>query len=644
MRSPRSSLLFVLAFAGGFHVMALEMCAFRALLFTFGSSIYVTGVLLTLVMFALSVGYAAGGRASERYQLGFLAYLLLMVAVYLNVVDVALGPTVLDGSFSARAWFSAEATINTIPPALAVTALYVPPMFGLALVSPYLIRRLASDQPRGSGFGTSAGNLMAVSTVGSIAGTLAGTFLLIPYLGVPGTVGVISTSLVLMAAVTLWLEGPRTLRAASVVGVAASSAAVFLLPEPRADNLVAQVDSAYGRISVYREVDEDRDEVLRAVTTRGYEDSVVYPGRPLKDQIGLAYVSLGRALGARRYLVLGVAGGGAIAQIRAADPSADVTGVELVPAAVELARDVFGVKTDERTHLVVEDARVFLRSTTQTYDYIIVDLFRGDHAPIQCATAEFFALVRARLGAGGVMFVNSNLGESEVDNGYHLRLPRNHFHSAILRAGFADAYQHDFFALGMVYAFRDAMPIDALLTRIADASLDPQLPAELRASLALSYLQITPVPQERGRYRPFTDEWVPETLLQERFKVPEFMRHTLRAVSSPPWRQRWERRVDARDLEVTLAGHLAAHWSENAVLGVDGAAYCAEVESLYRSMRDPRTAFAKYFWPQLCWEVALAPGPFADYVQALRLVSENRGPEALPALLVAVERLRAPRS
>jgi len=46
--------------------MALEICGFRVLQTTLGSSIVVTGILLTVMMILLSAGYYVGGLTSRR--------------------------------------------------------------------------------------------------------------------------------------------------------------------------------------------------------------------------------------------------------------------------------------------------------------------------------------------------------------------------------------------------------------------------------------------------------------------------------------------------------------------------------------------------------------------------------------------------
>ena len=60
------ALVLLLAFAGGFIVMSLELLGGRILQPYFGSSVHVWGSVITVFMLALSIGYLIGGRMSAH--------------------------------------------------------------------------------------------------------------------------------------------------------------------------------------------------------------------------------------------------------------------------------------------------------------------------------------------------------------------------------------------------------------------------------------------------------------------------------------------------------------------------------------------------------------------------------------------------
>jgi len=99
----------------------------------------------------------------------------------------------------------------------------------------------------------------------------------------------------------------------------------------------------------------------------------------------------------------GISAGGALAH-----PIASLHLVEIVPGVARAAEHFFGdanrdVYRDPRTHVVLDDARNFIRATRERFDVIIADLF----VPWQAGTGslytrEHFEAVRAHLEPGGL--------------------------------------------------------------------------------------------------------------------------------------------------------------------------------------------------------------------------------------------------
>ena len=126
--------------------MLLEMCAFRVLTTTFGSSIHVTGVLLALVMVALAGGYWLGGRASRRStSIAPLLVILAGVTAYVVVTGIWLVEPILDRCFALRRSIDDVLLRDALPPSIVTLVLYAVPMTGLSQVSPFLIRVLAAS-------------------------------------------------------------------------------------------------------------------------------------------------------------------------------------------------------------------------------------------------------------------------------------------------------------------------------------------------------------------------------------------------------------------------------------------------------------------------------------------------------------------
>ena len=153
----------------GFASMTLEILASNLMAPYFGTSVYTWGSVIGVFLVAMTLGYALGGIVSRRTQRfpvlgGILAIgsslVVAMPFVYGSIcaviVDLDLGPK--------------------LGPLLATAALMSPSVLTFSGVSPFLINVLTTTR-REAGF--SAGLVLALSTAGSIAGTILTSFYLI---------------------------------------------------------------------------------------------------------------------------------------------------------------------------------------------------------------------------------------------------------------------------------------------------------------------------------------------------------------------------------------------------------------------------------------------------------------------------------
>lgn len=105
-------------------------------------------------------------------------------------------------------------------------------------------------------------------------------------------------------------------------------------------------------------------------------------------------------------LEVGVGGGTTISYLHRFLPDTRITGVELDPGVVELAKAHFGLTEDDRLRIAVADGRAFLAEDEGKHDLIYVDAYRGTWVPETLTSVEFFRIVEKRLAPGGVVAQN----------------------------------------------------------------------------------------------------------------------------------------------------------------------------------------------------------------------------------------------
>ena len=112
----------------------------------------------------------------------------------------------------------------------------------------------------------------------------------------------------------------------------------------------------------------------------------------------------------KRVLMEGLGGGSTPRAYQHYYTNVMVDTVEIDPVVVEVAKKYFGVVETPKHKIHINDGRVFLRQTTNTYDVILMDAYSigryGSSLPRQLTTKEFFTIARDHLTTNGVFAYN----------------------------------------------------------------------------------------------------------------------------------------------------------------------------------------------------------------------------------------------
>jgi hypothetical protein len=161
-------------FICGAIVMSFEILGSRVLAPNFGSSVFVWGSLISVFLAGLSAGYYLGGRladidpSSRKLSLIIIAPGLLFLTFPLYSTPIS--DWIFMKDFGVR-----------MSPLIASTVLFLIPSVFLGIVSPYTAKLMICSLHTS---GKTIGTLYALSTFGSIIGTLITSFYLISLAGV----------------------------------------------------------------------------------------------------------------------------------------------------------------------------------------------------------------------------------------------------------------------------------------------------------------------------------------------------------------------------------------------------------------------------------------------------------------------------
>lgn len=376
--------LLATCFVTGAIVLVLEVLGFRLFAPYFGSSVYVSGTHVGLVLAALSLGYVLGGRIADRRPEAWIVYACIFAAG-LYLVGVLAGHEWLLARLRDRGTIAGTM--------VATTVIFAVPMVLLSMVSPYFIRLTAST----GAVGAVAGNIFALSTLGSILGSLLATFVLIPSLGSAATLRLCVATLLATGAAGLWWA-----RGVRVVALALPLAAVPMHAEP-VPGLLLRTESLYNTITI-QELDGVRFMALN--DPRWRQSYAPEPGAMELMTYRELFALAPKLTDVRRVLILGMSAGASLRELRYYY-DAEIDAVDIDPEVIRLAQTHFGVRADARTRLIAADARPFLARGDGVWDFVEIDLFQGGpEIPFYVATREFFEAVRARTSEHGVVMMN----------------------------------------------------------------------------------------------------------------------------------------------------------------------------------------------------------------------------------------------
>ena len=366
--------------------MAMELTAFRLYAPYFGNSIYVWGSMISVVMLALSAGYALGGWSADRWPTDAVLYFVIFGSGVYQLVIVFVMRAVL-----LKLWLWGEFS----GPVTATLVIFGPPMAGLAMCSPFVVRLLA----RGGHVGITVGSVFALSTVGSIAGVLGTSFYLVPRFGTRATMEIVCVASLFIGAAGL------TKRRKVAVLTLLPIALLLLARAPEApETLIYASESPYNRIRV------DEYNGLRLLMLNDFRNFQTIE-RIGSDHSGfyLDEFALGPLIvPAKNLLVLGMGAGGSIKASRAVAPDLEVDAVEIDPEVQRVAQRFFELpKNDPKLRVHIADARPWLAMHRDKRDIVHIDLFQGGpFVPFYLTTVEFFAMVRSRMANNAVLIVN----------------------------------------------------------------------------------------------------------------------------------------------------------------------------------------------------------------------------------------------
>jgi len=410
--SARRAVLIVFALSG-FASLALEVIWFRVLVLLVRPTVYGFAMMLAVLLAGIGAGsYIVAPLLKRRRQwmliLAVLELLLAVVSV-LSIELLVFHPVLVKrltpaiaSVFPEYLAFSMVASFLTILPSSLILGLAFP--IGLRLWT-------GGRDDRGSHAARRLGLFYSLNLSGSIVGSLAAGFLLLPALGSRASLIAVAAVVLLSGLALLAFSGasrPTRLALASGFSVV-FFACTALITDPfdlflklRYPNhtVLWREEGVQATVSINREPGG-----TLVMTLEGNHQADDAPAMIATHRL-IGHLPMLIHPEGRQALVIGL-GGGATAGAVALHTGADVDVVELSEAVVRAASFFSGVNHDvlrrPNVRLRVDDGRNYLLLTDKRYDVITADLILPIHAGSgNLYSAEYFTLVRNALEEDGI--------------------------------------------------------------------------------------------------------------------------------------------------------------------------------------------------------------------------------------------------
>ncbi|MDE2748668.1 MAG: fused MFS/spermidine synthase [Chloroflexota bacterium] len=410
--------LYLIAFVSGMTTLAIELSASRLLGSVFGNSNLVWANVIGLMLLYLTAGYFLGGRLADRFPREDLLLKLILWAAFLCALIPLVARPII--SRAAQAVFGAEAAL-ALGSFIVILILFSVPVTLLGAVSPFIIRLAVTDV---AGSGKVAGQVYAISTLGSLLGTFLPVLVTIPHWGTTRTFLMFSGALFVIAfAAHFRIDRrgalPYVLMPLALVLIMLAAPNGPLRPAAPGASLMYEGESAYN----YIQVQED---------AAGYRYLYLNEGQGVHSQWHAQEVFFGgtwdyflvapyfnetpfRADQVTSMLLIGLAAGAIPRQYAAVYGDIPIDGIELDPEIVAVGAKYFDMNAEAMPNLSahVGDGRYLLRRLDEDYTVIGIDAYRPPYIPWHLTTVEFFSEVKERLAERGVVAIN--VGRTDTD-------------------------------------------------------------------------------------------------------------------------------------------------------------------------------------------------------------------------------------
>jgi len=387
----------IIVFICGAVVMIFELVGSRILGPFLGTTIFVWTSLIGVILGSLSLGYWLGGYFADKKP----KIEILSTIIFLSAISIIFTTIIHRYFLNQLPNYNFDVRLQAV---IASVILFSPASIFLGMVSPYAIKLKLKHV---NSTGKIAGNLYAISTVGSICGTFLAGFFLIPFFGHQNILFFLSAILLIISIVLFFLTRLNNKAGFAILFLLFLFVLKFLILKQ--NNEVIDVDTKYNRVLIYNASDYRTGKSAKYMRINNeYSGAMFLDSDELVFQY-LKYYDLSEHFNPdfRRSLLIGGATYSYPKHYLNKFPEASIDVVEIDPELTQLARKHFQLSDNPRMKIIHEDGRTFLNKCKEKYDVVFVDAFKSQYTlPYQLTTREAVQKIYNVLNNDGIAILN----------------------------------------------------------------------------------------------------------------------------------------------------------------------------------------------------------------------------------------------
>ena len=406
--------------------MILELIAQRILSPYFGSTNLVWTSVIGVILLSTSVGNYLGGIIADKSKEDSLKLEKnICINIMISGLLVLMIPIMQRFFITTIVRLVSDVKIGAVGATLIL--FFLPSMF-IGMLSPIIIKLKMNKLEN---VGKTSGKIYAIATLGSIIGTFAGGFILVPNFGSNEILFVLSSIIFLQ--LFLLLENMAIKQKIQLTLIVVGMIIINIIcfynfyqqnlkngEKVKIGNVGVYVnyDTQYGKVTIYN-TDNNRGKIRHLNIDKGHESATYIENDKIYELVyeytkyyDLMFKSSNQI---KDVLMIGGAGYSYPKYYISHFENKNMDVVEIDEKVTQIANEYFyldklvsdfNLKQNQRLRFITQDGRIYLNSNTKKYDAILNDSFSGDTPAKTLTTIEAVEKIYNSLNSNGVYLTN----------------------------------------------------------------------------------------------------------------------------------------------------------------------------------------------------------------------------------------------